>query len=160
MTCGRTQYLEAMVSGETPALEADLRAHAQGCALCRHELSWLQTERGLCRQRASREEVSALWKGVALRSGAGSSRPWPRVLVGLAASALLFAGLGGVGRIASSRGSAGMTPAAAAEEPNESEPLSSEQVFFPSSDEPCSKLPTGLGFHCGPAVPASFVASL
>jgi hypothetical protein len=156
MTCGRTQYLEAMISGETPALEADLRAHAQGCALCRHELNWLQTERGLCRQRASRDEVSALWKGVALRSGTGSSRPWQRVLVGLAASALLVAGVGGLGRFASTGANA--APAPAAVEPNESEPLSSEQVLFPSSDERCSKLPTGLGFHCGPAVPASFVA--
>ncbi len=34
-----------------------------------------------------------------------------------------------------------------------------ESVGGPSADGLCSRLPEGLGFHCAPAIPASFVAT-
>lgn len=151
MTCGRTHLLEAVVSGEAPGLELEVRAHAASCALCRHELNWLLTEKALFRQRAGRDEVTHLWRGVAQRTSRSQVRPWSRVLVGLAAAAVMVVGLGRVTQVSYRSHDVAL----AASAPNESEPLSSEPVL----DERCSKLPTGLGFHCGPAIPASFVAS-
>jgi hypothetical protein len=151
MTCGRTHLLEAVVSGEAPSLEVELRAHAASCALCRHELNWLTTERALFRHRAGRDEVAHLWKGVA-SAAPPPPRPWARLMVELAAIAVLVVGLGRLTQVSYRPAD---LAAAALEAPNESEPLSSEPLL----DERCSKLPTGLGFHCGPAIPASFVAS-
>ena len=88
--CGRTAHLEAVAMGEaSPALGAELRAHAKQCALCRHELNWLESESALFRQRAGRDEVAHLWKGVAQRRGLEAQRSWPRVLVAMAAAAAM-----------------------------------------------------------------------
>jgi hypothetical protein len=152
--CGRTQHLEAVVLGETPsAVAAELRSHAKHCALCRHELNWLESESAMFRQRAGRDEVAHLWKGVAQRSGLEQRRPWGRVLVAVAAAvALVFVGRGSPGR--ASLAANGSRP----EETLESSMLMSPALFF-EADEPCSKLPSGVGFQCSPVVPASFLAS-
>jgi anti-sigma factor RsiW len=152
--CGRTHLLDAVVAGEAPvALALELRAHAAQCPRCRHELNWLESEQQLFRQRAGRDEVSHLWKGVAQRSGLEAPRPWPRVFATLAATLVLAVG---VGRLATQRT---VTPAGV--EPGDA--LQSEQLESAAAASDfraaCSTLPTGLGFHCGPAIPASFIAS-
>ena len=148
--CGRTHLLESLVSGELPqSQEHELRTHTTACALCRHELNWLEAERRLIRHRAGRDEVQHLWEGVARRSK--TARPLGRVLVALAASVLLVLGVGQV----SFRGSAASSDASV--EDVVSEELQSTGGF---EEMPvCSAFASGLGFHCGPAVPASFIAS-
>ena len=156
--CGRTAHLEAVAMGEaSPALGAELRAHAKQCALCRHELNWLESESSLFRQRAGRDEVAHLWKGVAQRSGLQAPRAWPRVLVAMAAAAALVLL---VGRVAPSKVSLATDGLGANEEEAlESSMLMSPASFFFEVGEPCSKLPSGVGFQCSPVVPASFLAS-
>ncbi len=153
--CGRTAQLEAVVAGEAPAaLANELRAHAVGCPRCRHELRWLESERALFRERAARDEVGQLWAGVAERRGLAAPRPWSRVLLGVAASvALLLV----AGRVAVGRSGAG-DAAGFAEPVGMSEALMSP-ALPPLAWDNCSRLPDGVGFHCGPAIPASFVAS-
>ena len=156
--CGRTQHLEAVALGEAPsAVAAELRAHAKQCALCRHELNWLESESALFRQRAGRDEVAELWKGVAQRSGLQAPpRAWPRVLVAMAAAAALVLL---VGRVAPRPVSLATDGSRTEEEALESSMLMSPGSFFFESDVPCSKLPSGVGFQCSPVVPASFLAS-
>jgi len=153
--CGKTNHLEAMVAGELgTTFERELRAHATTCTRCRHELNWLESERRLFRQRASREEVSELWQGVAQRSGLRPGRPWVRVMVALAACLLVVLGLGRLS-VSSHR------PQPVNELSGGVSDWSEGGFSSLESAEPaaCSTLPEGLGFHCGPAVPASFVAS-
>lgn len=151
--CGRTALLEAVALGEAaPALATELRAHTRHCALCRHELNWLESESALFRQRAGRDEVDRLWRGVAQRSGLETPRSWPRVLVTLAAAAVLMLVLGaGSPRLAAADGQG--------EEALQSSMLMSPAFLFFEAEEPCSRLPTGVGFQCSPVVPASFLAS-
>lgn len=153
--CGRTAQLEAVALGEAPPVVAnELRAHAKHCALCRHELNWLESESTLFRQRAGRDEVAELWKGVAARRGLSAPRQWPRVLVAMAAAAVLMLLVGH-----STPPSASMaTDGGNGQELLESPMLASPALFFEDS-APCSKLPSGVGFQCSPAVPASFLAS-
>ena len=154
--CGRTQHLEAVALGEAPtAVAAELRAHAKHCALCRHELNWLESESAMFRQRAGRDEVAHLWKGVAQRSGLQKPRAWPRMLVAMAAAAVLVLGLGR----GSPRPASLATDGSRSDEALESSMLMSPGSFFFQADEPCSKLPSGVGFQCSPVVPASFLAS-
>lgn len=151
--CGRTTQLEAVALGEaSPSLVAELRAHTKGCALCRHELNWLESESALFRQRAGRDEVAQLWKGVASRRGLETPRAWPRVLVAMAAAAVLVLMVGNA-----PRGPSLSTDGARGEETLESSMLMTPAFFF--EEEPCSKLPSGVGFQCSPVVPASFLAS-
>ncbi len=155
--CGRTAQLEAVAMGETsPAVSMELRAHTRQCALCRHELNWLETESSLFRQRAGRDEVAELWKGVEKRRGLSvEPRSWPRVLVAMAAAAMLLVM---VGRSAPQQTSMA-TDTFSPEETLESSMLMSRAVVFFEPSEPCSKLPSGVGFQCSPVVPASFLAS-
>ena len=156
--CGRTAQLEAVAMGEAaPALAAELRAHSKQCALCRHELNWLESESSMFRQRAGRDEVAHLWKGVAQRSGLETPRAWPRVLVAMAAAAALVFLVGRVAPRPVSLATDGSRPTE--EEALESSMLMSPGSFFFEADEPCSKLPSGVGFQCSPVVPASFLAS-
>ncbi|MEW5742644.1 MAG: hypothetical protein AB1938_27250 [Myxococcota bacterium] len=156
-TCGRTSLLESLVTGEAPAaLEAELRAHAGACARCRHELNWLESEAKLFRERAARDEVSELWKGVAQRRGLSNARPWSRVLVAVAASLLVLLGAGRVMLGVSSQG--GVDASVFSDEAGMSEPLMSP-VLTLEQRENCSRLPDGVGFRCEPAIPASFIAS-
>ncbi len=151
--CGRTQQLEAVATGEAPvALATELRAHAQHCALCRHELNWLESETALFRQRAGRDEVAHLWAGVASRSGLEAPRRWPRALVAMAAAAALLVLVGRVESPVPSLAVAGISEAM------ESDALMSPTLFF-EAGAPCSKLPLGVGFQCSQPVPASFLAS-
>jgi len=146
--CGRTQQLEAVATGEAPlALSTELRAHAKHCALCRHELSWLESETSLFRQRAGRDEVAHLWTGVAARRGLEPVRPWSRVLVAMAAAAALILGVGQLSSPTRQR--------YAAEEVLESDALMSPALFLDSQQEPCSRLPSGMGFTCTAPIIAS-----
>jgi hypothetical protein len=155
--CGRTAQLEALAMGEAaPALVAELRAHSKQCALCRHELNWLESESTMFRQRAGRDEVAHLWKGVAQRRGLEVPRAWPRVLVAMAAAAALVLL---VGRVAPKPVSLATDGSRTEQEALESSMLMSPGSFFFEADEPCSKLPSGVGFQCSPVVPASFLAS-
>lgn len=150
--CGKTHLLEAVVQGELPG--DDLRAHAEHCPRCRHELNWLETEQGLFRQRAAREEVSALWKGVAARTSAAPRRSINRALVGLAAALFLVLGVGRVFVAApSSNGGRDASVAVSVEEFMTENAISQERADL------CSRsAEQGIGFHCG-YVPASLVAS-
>lgn len=153
--CGRTSQLEALVRGEVPGpVASDLRAHAKSCAVCRHELNWLESESSLFRQRAGRDEVAHLWAGVANKRGLNESRPWSRVLVAMAAAAVLalVVGLGGAGQRNA------LSPTRAMDEVFETDALMSPALILDDA-EPCSKLPSGVGFSCSQPVPASFVAS-
>lgn len=150
--CGRTHQLEAVVLGEAPtAVAAELRAHAGACPRCRHELNWLETESTLFRQRAGRDEVAHLWAGVATRRQLETPRPWVRVLTALAAAAVLalFAG-----RFASPRSPSLATAQAFVQEAFETDALMSP-ALFPEGNEACSRLPSGVGFHCSAPVLAS-----
>ena len=158
--CGKTALLDALCRDELPASQSlELRAHAAQCARCRHELNWLESEAALFRQRASRDEVRHLWEGVALSSKrTDDARRTRRVLVSLAASLLLVVGLS---RLAPSPPHATGGHDAAVEAWSAelaSEALSSQSAGVGTSPM-CSQLPEGWGFWCGPAVPASFVAS-
>lgn len=140
----------------SPAVALELRAHTRQCALCRHELNWLESESALFRQRAGRDEVAHLWKGVAQRSGLETPvHSWPRVLVAMAAAAVLLVM---VGR-AAPRPVSMATDGSRQEETLESSMLMSPAFLFFEDAEPCSKLPSGVGFQCSPVVPASFLAS-
>lgn len=162
MKCGRSHLLEALVAGELSwSGEAELKQHAKGCARCRHELNWLETEQGLFRQRAGRDEVTHLWKGVAQRSGIAAPRAWPKVLAALAVTA----SLGLLLAVGVRYGAGARSPGELGE--LESAPAQSESIMSvggvslaPSEGAPaCSTLPQGLGFHCGPVEEASFLAS-
>lgn len=150
--CGRTQNLEAVVHGDVaPSVAIDLRRHAQQCALCRHELNWLESESALFKQRAGRDEVARLWQGVADRRGLEQERPWVRMMMAAAAAALLMMFAGRI------------TPVPTGVSPVGEEQLASEGLMSPMLDfgdaEPCSRLPTGMGFQCSQPVPASFLAA-
>lgn len=134
--CGRTSQLESLLSHESP----ELRAHARGCAVCRHELNWLESEAALFRQRAGRDEVAHLWAGVEARSKP-SPHPWPKMFAALAAAAALLLVTAPSRNVDS-----------AMEEVLESDALMSPAL---SLDEPCSRLPRGVGFTCTPSVLAS-----
>jgi hypothetical protein len=155
MICGRTHLLEAMVHGELPAASADdLRAHANTCAKCHHELNWLLTERKLFRTRAGREEVQQLWSAVSHRvAPRRAASQWSRVAVAFAASLLAVVGYSRVTRSTS--------PSSTDAIVTQSEPLASEPLMSSAVDttEACSRLPQGLGFQCGPALPMSVLAS-
>lgn len=151
--CGKTHLLDGAVQGELP--DDALREHARSCARCRHELNWLETEQRLFRERAARDEVQHLWRGVAERAGfEPRRRRLNRVLVGLAAA--LFVVLT-AGRIALSLpSSASGRDASISVESFEA--LVTENAFSPERAELCSRVDQGIGFHCG-YVPASIVAS-
>ncbi|MFO0596725.1 MAG: hypothetical protein U0228_15515 [Myxococcaceae bacterium] len=155
--CGRTSQLEALVRGEVPGpVDADLRAHARQCAVCRHELNWLETESTLFRQRAGRDEVAHLWAGIEAKnrsSRLSQGRSWPSMLVAMAAAVVLAVVVGRVGLLA--------TPVHATASSNEA--LETDALMSPAlelgEEVPCSKLPSGVGFSCSLPVPASFIAS-
>lgn len=154
--CHRTEELEALALGETQGVAAaELSTHVQHCALCRHELNWLQTEATLFRQRASRAHVQQLWNTHLNASSRRRRfrRASSRMLMALVAALFLLAT---VRWVATSRPAGGMSRESS-DEILESSPLMSF-MDSTSPEEACSRLPSGLGFHCGPAVPASFVA--
>ncbi|MDP3505497.1 MAG: hypothetical protein Q8S33_34470 [Myxococcales bacterium] len=150
--CGKTHLLEAVVQGEVPG--DDLRAHAAHCPRCRHELNWLETEQGLFRQRAAREEVSALWKGVAVRTGVAPRRSINRALVGLAAALFVVLGVGR-GFVEGPSSSSGRDASVA----DSAEAFMTENAITQERANLCSRsAEQGIGFHCG-YVPASLIAS-
>lgn len=141
--CGKTHLLDAAVQGELP--DEALREHAAHCPRCRHELHWLETERRLFRERAARDEVQQLWKGVAQRTG---SEPRPRrvlnrALVGVAATLLVMLGVGRL-LVGAPVSSAGLDASIVAHES-----AITENAFSPERGELCSRPEQGIGFHCG-----------
>jgi hypothetical protein len=141
--CGRTQHLEAVVTPDTPAgVVAELLAHAKTCAVCRHELGWLQSERALFRQRAGRDEVANLWAGTVARTSAPAQERWSSFLVALAVAASLLVLMGQL--LGTSRPP---ETGRGTDETLESDALMSPSLLF--GEEPaCSKLPVGVGFQC------------
>jgi hypothetical protein len=94
--CLPRERLEAAVLGEEPeALLEDIEVHAEGCARCRHELSWLRTEVAMFSQRAAREEVGRLWEGVVSKRDDQRPRRVTRTLLALAASVFVAVSFGG-----------------------------------------------------------------
>lgn len=152
-TCPRMPQLESVASGEAPvALAVELRAHAEGCAVCRHELAWLQTEAELFRMRAARDEVGLLWSRVAERCDPPRRRPWSRGLLVAAASLLVLLGLGRLSL-------EGLGPKAAADDEAQMSDALMSPMLGVGDDDNCSKLPDGVGFRCESPVPASVLAS-
>ncbi len=155
--CGRTHLLEAMTAGEVPApLETELRAHASGCARCRHELSWLDSEQRLFRHRAGRDEVAQLWRGIEARTPLLRRGPsMHRVMVALAAALLVVLGMG---RMSVTRPTAGTSQSVSSDD----ELQTINELMFMSSEDPqtsCSRLTPGLGFTCGAPAQSSVLAS-
>jgi len=155
--CGRTHLLEAMTAGEVPGpLETELRAHASGCARCHHELSWLESEQRLFRQRAGRDEVQQLWRGVEQRAPVLRSSTLNRLLVAMAAALLVVLGVGRVGLHSPAEGSA------MSENPSSDELLQSfNELMFMSSEDPQSScwLRPGVGFTCSATTQSTALAS-
>jgi hypothetical protein len=139
--CGKTHLLESVVQGEIPGDE--LRAHAQRCSRCRHELNWLEVERGLFRQRAARDAVNVLWQGVDARTGAERRRRRVnRPLLGLAASLLVILGVGRALIAGSSEGRSASTATS-------TDVLMTENAISQERAELCSRSERGIGFYCG-----------
>lgn len=107
-TC-RESELDALLAGElAPEDAARVRAHAEGCAACKHALAWQRLERGWMTQRARREPVrpalsfSALEARLAVARKApapvrharreGQWRHWGKMAMA-AAAAVAFVGL-------------------------------------------------------------------
>lgn len=151
--CGKTEQLEAMVLGELQgARVTELELHTSRCAVCHHELNWLKSERLMFEQRLAREQVQQLWDGFAARRAAPQKdRAWGRWAMAIAASALLMVGL-------SSKVRSDQIQETGSEEFEL--PMSLEQMSrqIGSSSRDCSELRPGMGFACGPYLPASFVA--
>ena len=153
--CGKTDQLEAMVLGELSAARVNaLELHTSRCAVCHHELNWLKSERLMFEQRLAREQVQQLWEGFAARrAGPKRALAWGRWAMGLAAAAVLMIGLGLSSRV---------QPAGGHLEASEAYelPMSLEEMSrnIGSTGRDCSELRPGMGFACGPYLPASFVA--
>lgn len=134
--------------------------------MCRHELRWLEVEATLFRQRAGRDEVQRLWKGVAEAAGpekaspGGSSAKPLAQLAGLAVALMLVVA---IGRWKPWQG----TPVEDSlgdvlEEVLESQAPQSEASWSGMSSAvqaPCSRLPDDLGFVCGPVSADRLLAS-
>jgi hypothetical protein len=153
--CGKTEQLDAMVAGElAPAQSNVLVAHAAGCAVCTHELRWLQTEHTLFAQRVARAQVEQLWEATARRRSRFS-----RVRQGfLAAAALMLIALG---LRAGNDEHISMAPLVFATAGDAmSVELSNQLATTLSSLDfergACRDLLGENGFACGPALPASF----
>lgn len=152
--CGKTHLLDGAVQGEVP--DEALRAHAETCPRCRHELHWLETERRVFRERAARDEVQSLWKGVAQRTGTEPRRrAFNRALVAVAAMLFVVLGVGRVilGAPVSSSGIDASIVASA----EDFDAMVTENAFSAERAELCSRA-KGIGFYCG-YVPASVIAS-
>jgi anti-sigma factor RsiW len=146
--CGKTEQLEALAMGELSLSRAgELEAHTARCAACHHELNWLKSERLMFKQRLSRATVSALWnERLATVTPAPAHRRWA---LALAASVLVMLGL-------SERMRSPALPEDGALEISEP-PISLEAMSLEQA-RGCSELQPGVGFACGPFLPASFAS--
>lgn len=144
--CGKTHLLEGAV--HDGLRDEALRAHAERCPRCRHELNWLLTEQKLFRARAARDEVQALWGDVARRTGASRRPSVSRALVGVAAAFLLLAG-GGRALLALPGSSSGHDASVASVAGEAFEALMTENAISQERAELCSRAEQGIGFHCG-----------
>lgn len=152
--CGKTEQLEAMVMGELNLAHAtELEMHTTRCAVCHHELHWLKSEQVMFEQRLAREQVQQLWDGFAKKRAAPQRyRAWGRWALAAAASAVLMVGL--------SSSSIRRGPTAQNEAFDDTLSMSLEEMSreIGSTSRDCSELRPGMGFACGPYLPASFVA--
>ena len=144
--CPTRLQLESAVLGEVhEARAAELEAHAEACARCRHELNWLRTESTLFAQRTAREEVSRLWDAVDARANPPRGRGLTRTMLAIAASVLVaVVGL----RFVSSAGHRG-----SARDRAEPVPMSLETMSVdPTADSAPASMPCytpGFGIACG-----------
>ncbi|NTX07649.1 MULTISPECIES: anti-sigma factor [Myxococcus] len=105
-TC-RESELDALLAGElAPEDAARVRAHAEGCAACKHALAWQRLERGWMAQRARREPARPALSFAALEARLahepqapvrharreGQWRHWGKMAMA-AAAAVAFVGL-------------------------------------------------------------------
>lgn len=144
--CGKTDQLEALAMGELSLARAtELEVHTAHCAVCHHELNWLKSERLMFEQRLAREHVSQLWEGFAQKRAAPArrQRAWGRLAMAIAASTVLMLGL-------SAKTRSEVTESASLDAPMSLEEMSRETRLD------CSALKPGVGFACGPYLPASF----
>ncbi|MCE9671878.1 zf-HC2 domain-containing protein [Myxococcus stipitatus] len=152
-TC-RESELDALLAGElSPEDAARVRAHADGCAACRHALAWLRTERGWMAQRARRMpsrpalDFAALEARLAAKASAPARpeprespwRGWRTMLMGAMATMACF-GLGLV------RG----VPASSTEEP-----WGAEVFVATPGDESCEDAAAALEARVGACLIAS-----
>ncbi len=145
--CGKTDQLEALVMGElSVARTTELERHTSRCAVCQHELNWLKSERLMFEHRLAREQVEQLWGGFAQRRAVSARRPraWGRWAMAIAASAVLLIGVGTKTR-----------PGEVREHESFELPMSLEEMTRDTGRD-CSELRPGMGFACGPYLPASF----
>ncbi len=149
--CGKTEQLEALVMGELNLAHAtELEMHATRCAVCHHELNWLKSEQAMFEHRRAREQVQQLWEGFAAKRAAPiRNRAWARWAMAVAASVLLMVGL-----------SSAVRPDEVAQNESFESLMSLEEMSreVGSAGRDCSVLRPGMGFACGPYLPASFVA--
>jgi hypothetical protein len=135
-----------------PVVEQEL--HVVHCTRCAHELRWQKSERELFRQRESKTQVAALWKEFESTqvSSAKPKTKWVAFeLTALAAAALVLLSVAFVKQ---------SMPSASATQHLEDFPMTQVLASYETHRaDACSKMPDGLGFHCGPGVPASFLAS-
>ena len=152
--CGKTEQLEALVLGELNlAHSTELESHTSRCAVCHHELNWLKSERVMFEQRLAREQVQQLWEGFAAKRAAPKrQRGWGRWAMAVAASAVLMLGLSSKVR----PGQIEETDSFDSFEESMSFEAMSREIRSTGRD--CSELRPGMGFACGPYLPASFVA--
>ncbi|MBL8958137.1 MAG: hypothetical protein JNK82_45615 [Myxococcaceae bacterium] len=141
--CPTKLQLEAAVLGEAPAGRLDeLDAHADGCARCRHELSWLRAESAMFAQRHARDEVSRLWESVGERRAEKRSGRLTRAMFAIAASLIL----------AVVAGRFGATGRAGSQMHAESVPMSLETMSVDRGDGELATMPCytpGFGIACG-----------
>lgn len=153
--CGKSEQLEAMVMGElNVARTSELQAHSERCAVCRHELDWLESERRMFEHRRAREQVQQLWEGFAARRVVAVAVPvpkrerdWSRWALAAAAAVVLSIGLS----------SSQVRPQPALTQGESMMSLEEMSRDFGSTSRDCSELRPGMGFACGPYVVASFV---
>lgn len=143
-SCPSRLQLEAAVLGEAhEGRAAELDAHAEGCARCRHELNWVRTETSLFAQRTARDEVGRLWQAVDSRAQSKRGARLTRAMLAIAASVLLAV----VG--ARFMGSAGRS---APRERLEPVPMSLETMSVDPGADSIATMPCytpGFGIACG-----------
>ena len=146
--CGKTEQLEALVMGElNMARTTELEMHTSRCAACHHELNWLKSERLMFEQRLAREQVEQLWDGFAAKRAAPvqRQRAWGRWAMAIAASAVLLLGVSAKTRTGQLQ-----------EHGSSFESAMSLEEMSRDTGRDCSELRPGMGFACGPYLPASF----
>lgn len=142
--CGKTAKLEAWVDGELSVSEATaLKLHTERCAVCTHEHRWLQTEKALFEQRASREWSQPYWSRFA--KDVSRKRLWA-LTAAVAAGWVMFI-------VAQSELRSSHVPRGTEHSVEMSQEVASVEV-----DVACHSWFGSVGDSCGPAVLATFAS--